>query len=120
LSDVLLKGENVKLLVDGEEFGGVTKIKSVRKNEITDIGTFLSEVPVYVSKESSYEVELELDVGKSCPFAEDDRVSKIEICCEDKKVRYDECVVKNMQTVIKPKGRIAAEVTLAAKERTVL
>lgn len=120
MSDVLLKGENVKLLVDGEEFGGVIKIKSVRKNEITDIGTFLSEVPVYVSKESSYEVELELDVGKSCPFAEDDRVSKIEICCGDKKVQYDECVVKNMQTVIKPKGRITAEVTLAAKERTVL
>lgn len=120
MNDVLLKGENIKLLVDGEEFGGVTKIKSVRKNEITEISTFLSEIPVYVNKESRYELDMELDVGRNSPFAENERVSKIEICYGNRRVRYDECVVKNMQTVIKPKGRIAAEITLAANERTVL
>lgn len=120
MSDVLLKGENIKLLVDGIEFGGVTKVKSVRKNEITEIGTFLSEVPVYVNKESRYEIDMELDVGKDSPFSENKRVSKIEICYGNGRVRYDECIVKDMQTVIKPKGRISSEITLSAKERTVL
>ena len=120
MSDVLLKGENVKLLVDGEMFGGVTELKSIRKNEITQIGSFLSDVPVYLSKESRYEILLVLDIGEGCPFAERDRISKIEICCDGKKVQYDDCVVKNMQTMIKPKGRITAEVTLIAEERTVL
>lgn len=120
MSDVLLKGENVKLLVDGDEFGGVTKVKSVRKNEVTEIGTFLSEILVYMSKESRYEVDLEIDVGNYSPFAENDRVSKIEICCGNRRVQYDECLVKSIQTVIKPKGRIVAEVTLTAKERTLL
>lgn len=120
MSDGLLKCENVNLLIDGADFGGLIAVKSIRKNEITEIGTFLSDVPVYVNKRSNYEVELELDAGEDCPFAENDRISKIEICCENKKVRYDDCVIKKMQTVIKPKGRIAAEITLAARERTVL
>ncbi|MCH5297370.1 MAG: hypothetical protein J1E85_06855 [Ruminococcus sp.] len=118
--DGLLKCENVKLLIDGSEFGGVTVVKSVRKNELTEIGSFLSDVPVYESIESSYELKLELDVGKSCPFTESDRLLEITICCDDKKVKYSECVIKNMQTVIKPKGRIAAEITFVARERTVL
>lgn len=120
MSDVLLKGENVKLLVDGEMFGGVTEVKSVRKNEITEFGTFLSDVPVYLSKESRYEILLVLDIGEGCPFAESDRISKIEICCGGKKVQFDDCIVKNMQTVIKPKGRITVEVTLVAEERMIL
>lgn len=64
MNDGLLKCESVKLLIDGEEFGGLTAVKSVRKNETTEIGTFLSDVPVYISKKSNYEVELELDAGE--------------------------------------------------------
>lgn len=120
MNDVLLKGENVELFINGEMFGGVTKVKSVRKNEITEFGTFLSDVPVYLNRKSNYELNLELDVGENCPIAEDDRISEIAICCGDKKVRYDDCVVKNMQTVIRAKGRITAEITIMAKERTVL
>lgn len=120
MSDGLLKCENVNLLIDGVVFGGVTVVKSVRKNVVTEIGSFLSDIAVYESKESSYELELELDIGQNCPFAENDRISEIEICCDDKRARYSDCVVKNMQTVIKAKGRIAAEITLTARERTVL
>lgn len=120
MNDGLLKCENVKLLIDGSEFGGVTVVKSVRKNEVTEIGSFLSDVPVYESIESSYELKLELDVGKNCPFAENDRFSEITICCYDKKIKYSDCVIKNIQTVIKPRGRITSEITFVARERTVL
>lgn len=118
--DGLLKCENVILTVDGKPFGGATALKSVRKNEVTQLGTFLSDVPVYVSKKSSYELDLELDIANGCPFAESDRISEIVVSCDDKSVRYSDCVVKNMQTVIKSKGRITAEVTLAVRERTVI
>lgn len=120
MNDGLLKCENVKLLIDGSEFGGATVVKSVRKNEVTEIGSFLSDVPVYESIESSYELKLEIDVGENCPFTENDRFSEITICYDDKKVQYSDCVIKNMQTVIKPKGRIAAEITFSARERAVL
>ena len=120
MSDGLFKCENVELIIDGIPFGGATALKSVRKNEVTQLGTFLSDVPVYVSKKSSYELDLELDIANECPFAENDRISEIVISCDDKSVRYSDCVVKNMQTVIKLKGRITAEITLAVRERTVI
>lgn len=120
MDDGLLKCENVILFIDGEEFGGVTVVKSARKNVLTEIGTFLSDVAVYVNKESSYELELEIDIGNNCPFTESDRISEIEIYYDGKRVRYSDCVVKNMQTVVKPKGRITAEINLIARERTML
>ena len=120
MSDGLLKCENVILTVDGNPFGGATALKSVRKNEVTRLGTFLSDVPVYVSKKSSYELDLELDIASGCPFAESDSISEIVISCDVKSVRYSDCTVKNMQTVIKSKGRITAEITLDANERTVI
>lgn len=113
------KGSNVEIRLDEKTLGGVKKAVCTTKNSYTDIGSFLSDIPVYREAESSYAIELTMDCSEDNVFESESRFGCLEFVGADKTEQFLDCTVENVRKIINSDGNIESVVIIRAEERKV-
>ena len=114
------KGEDVTLKLNSEILGGVKNIVCRSKNSYTDIGSFLTDLPVYRIGESNYTVVLTMDCSEDNPFEGNSRFDRLSLLAGDREVNYTDCTVESVETTVGARGSIERVVTISAEERNVV
>ncbi len=114
------KGENITLKLNSEVLGGVRKAVFKTKNSYTDIGSFLTDIPVYRTSETGYTVTLTMDCSADNPFDENIKFESLMVISDGRTVEYTGCTVENAETSIGAAGTIERVVTISADERNVI
>lgn len=113
------KGDDVEIRLDQNVLGGVTKAVCNTKSKFTDIGSFLSDVPVCREAENSYVIELFMDYSFDNPFDRTQKFNSLEFICGQQIEAYLDCTVESVSKTINAVGVVQSRVVIKAEERKV-
>lgn len=114
------KSDDITLKLNSAVLGGVNKAVCTKKNSMTVIGSFLTDIPVYKITDSGYTIVLTMNFSAENPFLESNSFESIEFEGNDSTVKYSQCYVDKLETTVNAKGIIESVVTISAEERNVI
>lgn len=114
-----LNGGDMVVKLNGEVLGGVKKAVCRKNNTINKIMEFLNETPVASFAESSYVVELEMNLADIHFFDDKNTFDNIEFLNKQKNVRYSDCCVEQTESIVNPEGNVDYRVKIVAERRSV-
>ena len=114
-----LNGGDMVVKLNGEVLGGVKKAVCRKNNTINKIMEFLNETPVASFAESSYVVELEMNLAYIHFFYDKNTFDNIEFLNKQKNVRYSDCCVEQIESIVNPEGNVDYRVKIVAERRSV-
>lgn len=114
-----LNGGDTVIKLNGEVLGGVKKAVCRKNNTINKITEFLNETPVASFAESSYVVELEINLADVQFFDDKNTFDNIEFLNRQKNIRYSDCCVEQIESIVNPEGNVDYRVKIRAERRSV-
>lgn len=114
-----LNGGDTVVRLNGEILGGVKKAVCRKNNTISKIMEFLNETPVASFAESSYVIELEMNLADVCFFDDKNTFDNIEFLNKQKNIRYSDCCVEQIESIVNPEGKVDYRVKIRAERRSV-
>lgn len=114
-----LNGGDTVVKLNGEVLGGVKKAVCRKNNTINKITEFLNETPVASFAESSYVVELEMNLADVQFFDDKNTFDNIEFLNKQKNIRYSDCCVEQIESIVNPEGNVDYRVKIRAERRSV-
>lgn len=110
---------DVKLRVDGEVLGAVSRVVCESEKSVDDICEFLSDVPVFRASRTSYKITLDMVLGEDNPFVDRDSFDCIELEGRSRTVRYCGCTVLSTKSTVSAEGFVRLEACIGAESREV-
>lgn len=112
------KSNGLIIRLDGKILGGVKKAVCTKKNSFTDVGEFLTDIPVSRIPESGYTIVLTMNYSNENPFLLSDSFDRINFESSNGTVTYSKCFADSVETTLNAKGLIESKVTVSAEERS--